>query len=237
MTVETAAPGRTPYDEWRDRHWRLVGLLLGVMVVVTVALMVTMGTRPATYGDLLDDVASSKVREVQVVGADAPAPGDRVELRWTVLAGVLDQYTVVQVGGHRGHDAWDEPVFVSSGDPQRTLRSINQDVIISSGSSAHDPSFTFMEWRVPGPLALLALAIWLGVLLLIIGGPEPWRATRWAWGWAWLLTGPLGSVAYLLLGGPSGLAAPRPRHRRITGGLALVLAWLLFGGWRARHGW
>ncbi|MFC7359267.1 hypothetical protein [Nocardioides astragali] len=36
-----------------------------MMVLVTAALLVTTGMRPATYGDLLADVASGKVDEVQ----------------------------------------------------------------------------------------------------------------------------------------------------------------------------
>jgi len=238
MAVETA-PAPTAHDEWLDPRWRLTGAGMGLLCLVTVALMVTMGTRPATYGDLLDDVASGKVTEVQVIGAGANAtpPGDRVELRWTVLSGALDQYAVVQVGDDRDHESAEEPVFVSSGDPRDTLRSLDQDVVITPGSSAGDPSFTVMEWRTPGPLALLAIATWLAVLLLIIGGPEPWRATRWAWGWAWLLAGPLGGAAYLLLGGPLGLLRPASPHRRLTGGWALLVVWFVFAGWRETHGW
>jgi hypothetical protein len=102
--------------------------------------------------------------------------------------------------------------------------------------STTDHGFTFMGWGVPWHVVLLGTASWLAVLLLIVGGPEPWRATRWAWGWAWLLTGPLGSVAYLLLGGPTGFLRPHHGHRRLTGGWAFLLAWVLFAGWRETNG-
>lgn len=52
----------------------------------------------------------------------------------------------------------------------------------------------------------------------------------------WLLTGPLGSVAYLLLGGPTGVLRPHHGHRRLTGGWAFLLAWVLFAGWRESSG-
>jgi hypothetical protein len=231
MTVATTPQQvRSTHDEWRDRRWRLTGAFFGLLAVVTAALMVTTGLRPATYGDLLSDVAQSKVYEVQVIGPDTPSKGDTVELRWSVLGGVLDQYAVVQVEDNRGYNAWEEPVFVSAGDPRETLRSIASDLQIAEVSSVDDHAFTFMGWGVPGYVALLGIATWLGVLLLLVGGPEPWRATRWAWGWVWLLTGPLGSVAYLLLGGPLGLLRPHHGHRRLTGGWALLLSLMFFGG-------
>ena len=87
-----------------------------------------------------------------------------------------------------------------------------------------------------GDLLDAGVAVWLAVLLLIVGGPEPWRATRWAWGWVVLLAGPLGSVAYLLLGGPLALLRPHAGHRRLTGGWAFLLAWFLFAGWRETDG-
>ena len=58
----------------------------------------------------------------------------------------------------------------------------------------------------------------------------PWRATKWAWIWLILLSGPLGSVAYLLLGGPLGLWRARDLSRRLTGGWAFRIAMVLFGG-------
>jgi hypothetical protein len=219
MTVTTTPQVRSTHDEWRDRRWRLTGAVIALCALATAALMVTTGLRPATYGDLLADVASSKVDEVQVLGPDAPQEGDRVELRWSVLGGVLDQYAEVRV----------------ESDPRETLRSIDPDVLIT-GERTTDHAFMFMGWGVPWQVALLGMASWLAVLLLIVGGPEPWRATRWAWGWAWLLTGPPGSVAYLLLGGPTGFLRPQHGHRRLTGGWAFLLAWVLFAGWRETSG-
>lgn len=223
--------GPSSYDEWRDRRWRLTGALLGVTALVTAALLVTVGVRPATYGDLLSDVASSKVDEVQVVGAPTTLPGERVELRWTVLGGVLDRYAVVQVAeGGRGYDAREGNLSVTSEDPRVALPGLDPDLRITQGSTASDSSFSFMDWRAPGPVVLVALVSWLAVLLLLIGGPEPWRATRWAWFWVWLFTGPLGGLAYLLLGGPLGVGRPRLPTRRLTGGWAFLICVIFLGG-------
>ncbi|RYC10567.1 hypothetical protein [Nocardioides zhouii] len=231
MTLTTTPQqARATHDEWLDRRWRLTGALFGLLALVAAALLVTTGMRPATYGDLLADVASSKVSEVQVVGDEPPAKGDRVELRWSVWNGLLDQYAVVQVDDSRGYNAWDESVFVSAVDPRDTLRGINSGITLTSGSSLDAPSTSVHGWRAPGAVVLLVLATWLGILLLLVGGPEPWRATRWAWAWFVLLAGPLGCVAYLLLGGPLGVARPRAGHRRLTGGWAFVVAMFFFSG-------
>lgn len=235
MGETTTLPASAPpaYEEWLTRRWRLTGALIALMALTTAALLVTMGMRPATYGDLLSDVAESKVFEVQAAGPDEPANGDQVELRWTVFNGLLDQYATVTVADSRGYDAWDESVFVTAADPRETLLSINPDLEMTDVSFTDGPSTTFMEWRAPGPVVLLALASWLAVLLLLVGGPEPWRATRWAWFWIWLSTGPFGAMAYLLLGGPSGIGRPRSPRRWLTGGWAFLLGLVFLGGYGA----
>ncbi len=225
-TTLAAGPVRARHDEWLDRRWRLIGALLGSAVLLTAALMVTTGVRPATYGDLLSDVASGKVDEVAVIGVDDPQAGDHVEVRWTVWAGVLDQYAQVEIGDSRSYDAWGEETYTSSGDPRDTLRSLHRGLTITSGPQPR-PTFLFAEWEVPGAVALLAMGTWLGTLLLLVGGPPPWRATRWAWAWAVLLGGPLGALAFLLLGGPLGVLRPGQGHRRVTGGWAFLLCLLL----------
>lgn len=224
MTVTTQQPVRSTHDEWRDRRWRLTGAVIALLALATAALMVTTGLRPATYGDLLAGVSSGTVDEVQVLGSGSTEEGGSVELRWSVWGGVLDQYATVEVDDSR------------TGDPRETLRSIDPDVRITGGPRTTDHAFMFMGWGVPWQVAILGMVSWLAVLLLVVGGPEPWRATRWAWGWAWLLAGPLGSMAYLLLGGPTGFLRPRPGHRRLTGGWAFLLAWVLFAGWREGNG-
>lgn len=44
--------------------------------------------------------------------------------------------------------------------------------------------------RVPSWLGWSMLAVWLGLVFLLVNGPVPWRATRWAW--FWLVLSPLG---------------------------------------------
>jgi hypothetical protein len=99
--------------------------------------------------------------------------------------------------------------------------------------SSGDPSSetTFLGWRLPGWMGWPVLAWWLGCLALLVVGPRPWRATRWAW--FWLLPLPFGPLAFLLLGGPTpGLPRPADENRRLTGGWAFLLAILLGGLFR-----
>ncbi|MFC3688022.1 hypothetical protein [Aquipuribacter hungaricus] len=78
----------------------------------------------------------------------------------------------------------------------------------------------------PLALALVLLVAWLATLWLVVAGPEPYRATRWAW--AWLLApglGPLGPLACVVLSGPTpGLGVVRPAGRRLRGGWALLVS-------------
>lgn len=79
-----------------------------------------------------------------------------------------------------------------------------------------------LGWRTPAGLGLVALGLLLGWLCVLVAGPAPWRATRWAW--FWLGFPPFGLLAHLLLSGPTpGLPAPRDPERRLTGGWAFLV--------------
>src|SRR5690606_10962519 len=79
-------------------------------------------------------------------------------------------------------------------------------------------------WRTPMWTTFALLVLWLGTFALVRAQPRPGRATRAAWSWLVLLGGPVGAVAYLVLGGPTGLLGPPPRWRpRLTGGWAFLL--------------
>ncbi len=86
--------------------------------------------------------------------------------------------------------------------------------------------FAVYGFHVPWPVGGLGIAAALGALVLLIEGPEPWWATRWAW--FWLLPIPLALPAFLLLSGPIPLLpSPRRPDRRLTGGWAFLLSALL----------
>ena len=87
---------------------------------------------------------------------------------------------------------------------------------------------TLMRWEVPSWVLWVVMGGLVLTLWLIVYGPEPWRATRWGWAWATLLTGPVGAMAFALLSGPvTRLHAPKANGRRLTGGWSFILMVLL----------
>lgn len=71
---------------------------------------------------------------------------------------------------------------------------------------------------------------WLGGLLLLVGGPQPRLATRWAWFWLALHVPPAMLAFVLLEPVPWGRRRPAPpAARRLTGGWAFLLSFLLAG--------
>ena len=87
---------------------------------------------------------------------------------------------------------------------------------------------SILGWDVPSWLVWFVLAGMAVTLWLIVNGPEPWRATRWAWAWALFFTGPVGAGAFAVLAGPTpGLPGPKDANRRLSGGWAFLLLLLL----------
>jgi hypothetical protein len=94
-------------------------------------------------------------------------------------------------------------------------------------------SGTVMGLHVPGWLVLTSLVAGLATFALLINGPQPWRATRWAW--AWFILNPfglIGSLAFLLLSGPvPPVPAAKQGDRRLHGGWAFLIAAVAGGAW------
>lgn len=81
-------------------------------------------------------------------------------------------------------------------------------------------------WQVPLQLGVFASAAAVGTLAILIAGPQPWRATRWAW--FWLMATPVGTLLFFILAGPTPpLRPPRTPGRRLTGGWGFLLSVLL----------
>lgn len=82
--------------------------------------------------------------------------------------------------------------------------------------------------NVPTWLGVIAVAYLLLGAASIFEGPEPWRATRWAW--FWLSSSPIGWLAYLLLSGPTPpIPTPSPNKTRLAGGWAFIISCVLGG--------
>ena len=85
-----------------------------------------------------------------------------------------------------------------------------------------------LGWVAPDWTGLARLFLVIGTLAHLVLGPQPWRATRWAWFWLFGVLSPLGMIAFLVLSGPTpGVRTPRSGARRLTGGWAFLLALVL----------
>lgn len=228
MATAPAAGAQAPYDDWRTRRWRLTSAAIAILWLVTAVAVILTGAKQSDLGSLAGSIADGSVTQVEVIGFPGDpddSGGTPVTLTWR--GAVLSHYAEITVDPslRPGDSGVGDRI---DGDPVAYLRGFDPDVRISSA----DPT-GFQEWRgyrAPGWVVFLLFPAWFGTVLLVIGGPEPWRATRWAWGWFVLMAGPLGSLGYLLLGGPLSLARPKDVRQRLTGGWAFLIALVFFGG-------
>jgi hypothetical protein len=218
--VPRAPRPRTGYDTWR---WCLAG---GYAVLVVVALVV--GARPASWAEVRTAVSSGAVADVRV--ASAPDDGSLLRSQQvTWREGLVQRRAEVTVVPPTATVDWvSTPPTTISRDAGEELRALAPGLRVERTSGTFDGSASFWGRVMPLPAAvtaalLLGWACWLG---LLVHGPAPWRATRWAWFWlSWV---PGGVLAFFLLAGPTpGVPAPRRPARRLTGGWALLLSFVL----------
>lgn len=215
-----AVPARSVAG-WYWLRWGIIATW--VLIIATAA---AVGQRSTSLHQLEDGLSTGRVRTVYVAGGVQGAEGYATQqLHWR--QGLLQYRTeVLQVspGTQAPTDTGDDVSAVRTGDIGAELASsypavhVIRDQPASPGASTHG-------WLVPGWLLLLGIIAGLLALYLLINGPPPWRATRWAWFWFWLMATPVGILAFLLLSGPTPpLPAPRDHTRRLTGGWAFVVS-------------
>jgi hypothetical protein len=225
-TAPTVEPTRAPAPAW-SRSWRRVGWVLLICWVLLVPTSLLQGERASSLTDLEAHVAAAEVDAVRVAGG---LSGDRgysvVEVHWR--RGLFGYSTeVVEARPRRAAPplaSREGATAVITEDLGDRLTALQPGLRVDHVGRT-EVSATFLgwwqlrEWLVPVFLLLM-----LATLLLLVHGPRPWRATRWAWFWLMVMT-PVGTLAYLVLAGPTTLvAAPRDRSRRLTGGWAFLLA-------------
>ncbi|GAA4740159.1 hypothetical protein GCM10023328_21600 [Modestobacter marinus] len=220
----TPAPPR-PRPRVRD-PWTALRVVLVVVGLGMVVVAVLVGQRPASLADLRAAVDAGRVETVRV--SEGLEPG---------ATGYAWQIAVWRSGPvtHRT-EVWEAAPGVAV--PQDSRPVLRRD--LADQLQAADPDLRVVPWVEP-PTSAEVLGWWLpgwtgtvllghavAVVLVLVGGPPPARATRWAW--LWLSWPPIGSLAFLLLSGPfPGLPAPRPGGRRLTGGWAFLLSWVVVG--------
>ncbi|TXR51579.1 hypothetical protein [Quadrisphaera setariae] len=204
--------------------WTHVRLLLVLAwLVLTVTAMAT-GQRHSSYADLQAAIASGAVHHVSVT-ADLPAGSTGSALvevswreGWTKRIAEFRQVRGLDAGSVSSQDG--EPVI--HGDLDQVLRADRPDLVITRGERPGTWS-DLLGWRVSIAVGLTALALGLAQTVVLIAGPAPWWATRWAWfwlSWTWV-----GTLAFLLLAGPTpGVRIDGAGRRRLGGWWALLIA-------------
>lgn len=218
-------------------RWRIFRLVLIGMWLLCAAAAIALHERSASLTDLYAAVAAGDVDRVTISGHDFP-PGEggystRV-LQWRE-GWFQDTATVVEVGGGSdGPELGQRQGEITRDDVAEVLARANADVEVVTGVEM--PSRTDLGgFLVPDWLGVVAFVIVLAALFLLVNGPEPWRATRWAW--FWLSGVPVLGLLFLVWSGPTpGVRPPRDRYRRWTGGPAFLVGVVLLGAWRVATG-
>lgn len=224
--------------ERATRQVRIVAWSLALGWVCLFASLLTSAERESSYADLEAGIRAGEISEVQESSSDfgAGTTGyETVDVRWrdglVRRTATLTHASSERAAAEARGSGADHPVVVGSVSDH--LSALDPDVRINHVERRH-PSFTINGWQGPGWLGLAYLILLVGTLMLM-SGPRPWRATRWAWAWLVLLAPAIGVPAYFLLGGATGLFRPRPPARVwLTGGWAFLLALLLGGGAASR---
>lgn len=213
---------------WDGVRWLTLSLFVVALVVT-----VLVGTRHDSYWRLQHGLDRGTVTQVRVEGAlggdyEVGAEGLRVvRLVWRdgwhrSAAQVVQATSQSQLQQQHSLSASATSAEIV-GSLDAALRELAPDVQVTWAAGRTD-SATVAGWDLPDGWVVLHGIVLLLVLCLLVNGPEPRWATRWAW--FWLLLSPLTVLAvpaYLLSG-------PHVGNRRLTGGWAFVVAFLVIGG-------
>jgi len=206
-------------------------LVLAALVLLALAAAPFERAQHVSLAELYAAVGTGEVDEVQVIGELLPAGisgSSGLEMRWRqgTTPYVTEVLQTTPGADLSDYTRKERQVERTSDDVVVELRSRDHDVrVVTESWTGRISSRTVLGRGMPSWFGLMLLTVDLLTLGLVIGGPEPARATRWAW--FWLIWNPVGALAFLLLSGPvPGLPAPRS-PRRLTGGWGLLLALLL----------
>jgi hypothetical protein len=202
-------------------------IVLGWLFLVGAALVG--GARQSTFADLQSAVASGDVTKVEIGGGmgDDARGFATVEISWRdnlirYQTSVIEAHPFKRAPGPGERS--DDVTAVLGQDVETKLLALQPGLDIGH-TEPYRMTASAAGWHLFGWAIVLFAGLWFATILTIIGGPEPWRATRWAWFWLVAIVGPVGIAAYLLLSAPIPLlGAPRNLRARLTGGWAFILA-------------
>ncbi|WP_256829840.1 hypothetical protein [Ornithinimicrobium faecis] len=204
-------------------------MMLVVMGVIIIGVWLT-ATRPASMADLQKALSSGQLSQVELVGELEPAAAGTslVDIVWQ--DGLFARYTTVQqtsagvLPEAPPPAPWPTSVVGSDLRDVLTASTPTGQLQVTSREVHAGSHGVLFEWRVSTWVAVAFMAWVLTVLVTLIVGPEPRRATRWAWFWLICGTGPFALVLFPLFG-LAGAGKPlEPTGRRLTGGWAFLIA-------------
>jgi hypothetical protein len=194
----------------------VVAWALVVVWLVATVLGVRNAVVESTYADLRAGLDSGEITEVVVVGDVSPPGRGTVEVQWDGFP--ADHYASVRAVGRRDDvRAMRQWGPVLQAPVVETLREEYPDLVVTTSDRFALDRVGF--WQ---PALAIGAALW--TVLLVITTPGPLRATRWAWFWIIGILPPAGPIAFLLLGGPTGLVKEKPGTQPMTGGWAFLIA-------------
>ena len=224
--IET--PERVALPSWSSWPRRTGWALLAGWVLLILSVPFT-GERSVPVADLHAAVQAGDVTVVHVSGGlDAPARGfATLDIRWR--DGLFAYHAEMREARPlRPGARWRGGMPTVRAGVVDRLEAAYPDLRVER-QPAPSSSFTgdVLGVRLPPWTVGVGLALSLATIGLLVVGPQPWRATRWAWFWMSGIAAPVGLLAYLVLGGPTTLAPPpRPGASRLTGGWAFLLAFI-----------
>jgi len=212
-----------------SRAWVSLRLVLAGLWLFAMAAGYVTHERPATLQDLYASVAAGEVTSVHLVGGLPPeAESGYAEQAVHWRTGSVPRVAHVKVvRTSDGADVVAGPdEAVTTDDVAREVAVRDPAVRVVQTDFGSGLASTMFGWSVPMWDVSLMFGVGLVSFYVLVAGPEPWRATRWAW--FWLSGFPFALILFLLLSGPTpGLPAARNPGRRLTGGWAFLLSLVL----------
>ena len=214
-----------------SRAWAPLRLALAGLWLVAAVAGSVVHERPATLEDLYASVAAGEVASVHLIGGLPPGTESgyaELQVHWRTgfVPRVATMKVVRSSDGGEVVVSPDEAFTTDDVAAEVVARDSSVRVVRTDFQSGINFAPAVFGWSVPMWVAAVMFGVWLVSLYVLIAGPEPWRATRWAW--FWLGGSPFGLILFLLLSGPTpALPAPRDPNRRLTGGWAFLLSIVL----------
>ena len=216
---------------WRspaDRRWDRVRWAVLAGWILLVGALPFVGERTASWSDVRDLVASGKVHSV-VIDNQLPlsdSGSGKVTIHWR--HGLLRYVTMVRQtngvvdGDYSEYNNDDVTAYLNSA-PGDRLSELQPGLKVTPGRGSPAYHNKLLGFATEWPYGNAKILLWVVGFGVLLAGPQPWRATRWAW--FWWITNPIGVAAFLLLAGPLvRRTQPANVNRRLTGGWSFLLA-------------